>query len=90
VAHSPSEYAAKLEEFARVATGGHDVKAEAMPIEAHDPSIELGEKLVDAVRKSGSDLVVMASHVPGLADHIFQGNAAHVAAHAPCSVFVVR
>jgi hypothetical protein len=32
----------------------------------------------------------MASHVPGLPEHIFASNAGAVASHAGMSVFVVR
>ncbi len=90
VAHTPEEYARKLEAFAaeRGRDAGTAVESHAM--RSHDPSIDLGERLLDAIKETGADLVVMASHVPGLKDHIFHSNAGHVSAHAPVSVFVVR
>lgn len=37
-----------------------------------------------------ADLIVMASHRPGIKDYLIGPNAAHVVRHAACSVFVVR
>lgn len=37
-----------------------------------------------------ADVIVMASHGPLMRDYVMGSNAAHVALHAPCSVFVVR
>jgi nucleotide-binding universal stress UspA family protein len=37
-----------------------------------------------------TDLILMASHRPGIKDYLIGPNAAHVTRHAPCSVFVVR
>ncbi|WP_273149168.1 hypothetical protein [Methylophaga thiooxydans] len=34
-----------------------------------------------ALEKVGDDLVVMASHVPGLMDYLFDANASHLAKH---------
>ena len=84
------EVAARLQDWADQVAVDNGLTARSHVIEAADPAVELGERLVEAVRQTGADLVVMGSHAPDLADHIFQGNAAHVAAHAPCSVFVVR
>lgn len=36
------------------------------------------------------DLIVMASHDPRIADHVFNSNASEVALHNKCSVMVVR
>ena len=46
--------------------------------------------ILDAARRIGADLIVLASHVPGMADHVWAGNAARVARRAECSVLVVR
>ena len=55
-----------------------------------DCTEKLTGKLLDAVNETGADLVVMASHVPGVLEHIFSSNAGYVARHAKVSVFVVR
>ncbi len=55
-----------------------------------DLHLHVGSEIVGAAKEAGCDLIVMASHVPGLKDHIFSSNAGYVAAHAPISVYVVR
>lgn len=47
-------------------------------------------EIVAAAEKANADLIVMASHKPGLADYLLSANAAHVVRHAGCSVMVVR
>jgi len=46
--------------------------------------------IAEVAEEFGIDLIVMASHDPKIADHLFGSNASEVALHAPCSVFVVR
>ena len=48
------------------------------------------EEILSAARKIGADLIVMASHRPGLEDYLLGPNAARVVRHAGCSVMVVR
>jgi nucleotide-binding universal stress UspA family protein len=49
------------------------------------------EALVDAARNEGADLLVVGSHGrTGLAKLLMGSVAAHVVAHAPCSVLVVK
>lgn len=55
-----------------------------------DVHLNIGSEVIDAARKTESDLIIMASHVPGLKDHIISSNAGYVASNAPISVFVVR
>ncbi len=90
VAHNPQEYAAKLEAFGRAQSGRHGLQAETRAYSSHDPAVDLNERLMQAISDSGADLVVMASHVPGLPEHIFASHGGHLASHAKVSVFVVR
>ena len=46
--------------------------------------------ILDLARRVGADLIVLASHAPGVTDHVWAGNAARVARRAQCSVLVVR
>lgn len=46
--------------------------------------------LVDAFQAEGADLIVMASHMPGLKDHFISSNAAWIASHGAFSAFIVR
>ncbi len=49
------------------------------------------EVLIDVARAEGADLVVVGSHGrTGLAKLVLGSVAAHVVAHAPCSVMVVK
>ena len=91
VAHTPKEYEQKLHAFAKKQAekyGLHEIDAKFYT--SHDPAVDLDEKLLDAINDIGADLVGMASHVPGLPEHIFASNAGEVAMHAKISVFVIR
>ncbi len=90
VAHTPKEFADKLQKFAETQRTAHGMPVEAHAAMSHDPAVDLNETLVAAAKKVDADLIVMASHIPGLADHWFHGHAAYVAQNAPISVFVVR
>ncbi|KAA3634696.1 MAG: universal stress protein [Proteobacteria bacterium] len=91
LAHNPHEFEAKMKSF------GED-QAKKFSLDgvstetyiSHDPTIDLDATLLRAVEATGADLVVMASHVPGLAEHLFASNAGYVAMHSKASVFVVR
>ena len=47
-------------------------------------------EILDFAEKDGVDLIVMASHKPGLADYLLGSVAASVVRHAKCSVHVMR
>ncbi|NND41526.1 MAG: universal stress protein, partial [Silicimonas sp.] len=55
-----------------------------------DPTTEVDDALVRAIDETGADLVVMASHVPNVMDHIWPSKGGKQAQHAKCSVMVVR
>lgn len=90
VAHTPREYGEKLAGFGADLAEKQGVSVETASYAAHDPSIDLNKTLLTAVGETGSDLIVMASHVPGLPDHFFSSHGGAIASHAPVSVFVVR
>ena len=90
VAHTPEEFGQKLETFAARQTAANGHVAEAHMVVAHDPAVDLNKVLIDAIDEVGADLVVMASHVPGVADYIWPSHGGQVAGHAKASVFVVR
>ena len=46
--------------------------------------------IIEVARRVGADLIVLASHVPGMKDRVWAGNAARVARRADCSVLIVR
>ncbi|WP_375172768.1 universal stress protein [Pseudooceanicola sp.] len=90
VAHSPEEYAEKLDAFAAEQAKAHGISASGHSVISHDPSADLDPALLKAVEETGADLVVMASHVPNITDYIWPSNGGTIATHAKASVFVVR
>ena len=49
-----------------------------------------GRTIVDYATDNGVDLIVIASHRPGLQDYFLGSTAARVVRHATCAVHVVR
>jgi nucleotide-binding universal stress UspA family protein len=89
-AHSPGEFQKKLDAFAAEQAKTHGVEAEARAVVAHDPAVDLDGALLETIEAVGADLVVMQSHVPGLADHLWPSNGGTVARRAAVSVMLVR
>ncbi|WP_404367807.1 universal stress protein [Marinobacter sp.] len=92
IASSEDEFREKMEQFAAEQASTHGIRARARVLPSTDPVAEVNDLLVAAIPQVGADLVVMASHVPGIADHLhlMSSNAAYVVKHAEVSVFVVR
>lgn len=89
-AHDPKEFQQKLDAFATEQGASFGVGAKAHTVISHDPRTDLDDALVRATKETGADLVVMASHLPALTDYIWPSNGGKVAAHAACTVMVVR
>jgi universal stress protein F len=90
VAHTPDEFKAKLDDFAASRATKYGITASGHAVIVHDPAIDLEDGILKAVDETGSDLVVMATHIPNLADHFWPSNGGRVASHADVSVFLVR
>lgn len=90
VAHTPREFAQKLEAFGAKQSQEHGLEIDTAAYPSHDPAVDLDDTLIKAAKENRADLIVMASHVPGLSEHIFASNAGAVASHAEVSVFVIR
>ncbi len=91
VAHNPNEYTAKLQQFGKAQADKYALnKVSTAAYFSHDPAIDLDDTLLKAAKEHAADLVVMASHVPGLAEHLFASNAGAFACSATASVLVVR
>jgi nucleotide-binding universal stress UspA family protein len=90
VAHTPEEFAGKLNAFAAEQSKSLGVTLAAHTEIGHDITIDLDTVLSQAAKSLGADLIVMASHVPGLAEYVFSSNAGYLASHSSLSVFVVR
>lgn len=90
VAHTPEEYEEKLEAFAQEQARSHGRPASAQVIVSSDPTVELDDKLLQAVKDVGADLVVMATHLPRKLDAIMPANGGKVAKETDASIFLVR
>lgn len=90
VAHTPEEFAEKLKDFGAKQSKKHGLDIDTVTYSSHDPAVDLDKTLIAAAKENGADLIVMASHLPGLPEHIFASNAGAVASHAEVSVFVIR
>jgi nucleotide-binding universal stress UspA family protein len=90
VAHSPEEYQRKLDAFADEQASADGVETTTVEYVSHDPARDLYKIRTRAADEQGCDVIVMASHVPGVQEHVFTSNAGYVASHADVSVFVVR
>lgn len=89
-AHTPEEYKAKLTEFAQEQGKANGFEASADVVIAHDPTTDVDDVLLKAVKATGADIVVMQSHMPNILDYVWPSNGGKIAEHAKCSVFVVR
>lgn len=90
VARTPEAYQAKLAEFAEAEGARHGIKASGVTVLSHDPSIDLDQHLLEALKESGADLVVMQSHPPHITDHLWPAHGGRIATHTDVSVFLVR
>ncbi|WGH78429.1 universal stress protein [Jannaschia ovalis] len=90
LAHTPKEFEAKLKAFAEAQAKSHGIEADAHMIVVPDPTAEVDDGLLHAAEELQADVVVMASHPPGLAEYFWPSNGGKVAAHSKASVFVVR
>jgi nucleotide-binding universal stress UspA family protein len=90
IAHNPAEYTEKLKAFGEKQAADHGLAIEVLAIPSHDPTVDLDKNLIAAAHDTGADLIVMASHVPGVLKHIFSTQGGQVASHADCSVLLVR
>lgn len=90
VARTTEEYERKLSAFAAAEGEKHGCKASAHMVVSHDPAVDLNTSLMQAADEIGADLIVMGTHIPGLAEHVWASHGGAVASHAGISVFLVR
>lgn len=90
VLHSPDEYQQQFIRYAAKQSDKYGIDIKAVTYFSVDVEAELRSKLENEAEKNGYDLIVIASHHPGLLDYIFSSNAEHMVTHAKASVFIVR
>lgn len=88
--HNPAEIEKTLTAFATELKATYDIEVVAHPVTSPDPVVDTTRRLMAAIDDIGVDLVIMASHQPGIMEHIFNSHGGYIARHAKCSVFVVR
>lgn len=88
IAHTPEEYAQKLDAFAKDQAASRGIETNAKALTAHDPSIELDHMLADTATEIGADLIVAGTHDPHMFDWPSHGG--KLANHAHASVMLVR
>jgi nucleotide-binding universal stress UspA family protein len=87
---TPEDFKMKLAGFAAKEATAQDYEVDIHVIVAHDPSHDIDAKLRDAVEEIGADLVIMASHAPGVADYFWPSHGGALASHTKASVLLVR
>lgn len=88
--HTPAEFSTTLDGFASDLKAQYDVTVTPHPVMSNDPAVETTARLMETIDEIGADLVIMASHQPGMLEHIFASHGGYIAQHAKVSVFVVR
>ena len=88
--HTPAEFEARLKAFADGQGQTHDHPVATHVVVSNDPAAELDAELLQAVDETGADLVVMASHIPGVVDHFWPSHGGAMARQAHVSVMLVR
>lgn len=88
--HAPAEYEKKLAGFAEGQANQYGHSSSYKMMISNDPVTDIDDVLLKAVKETGADLVVMATHKPGIGDYIWPSNGGRIAAHADASVFLVR
>lgn len=86
----PERVKVLLDEFAANQAQVHGIKTADQVVLRGDLHLNIGPEVINCAKTAGCDLIIMASHVPGIKDHILSSNSGYVASHAPMSVYIVR
>lgn len=90
-AHTEAEQmAVGLERFIETQADTYGIRVSDRVVLRGDLNLNIGKDIIKAATDAKCDLIVMASHVPGLKEHVLASNAGYVASHAPMTVYVVR
>ncbi|PWG17421.1 universal stress protein [Salibaculum griseiflavum] len=90
VARTPEEYREKLAKLAAAQAELNGIETKSHAVFSHDPAVDLDDKLIEARKELGADLVVMATHLPNMGDMFLPSHGGELARHSDVSVFLVR
>ncbi len=88
ISYMPTEYMTEARRAIQAELDGLAAKvpnAKGIVVEGHS-----GRTILDWVEVNKPDLIIMASHRPGMQDLLLGSTATHVVRHAKCAVHVVR
>jgi len=80
----------RLTQFAADQAKAHGIEITAHVALRGDLHLNVGADIIDAAKDADCDLIIMASHVPGMKEYFLASNAGYVASHAQISVYVIR
>ncbi|MFN2409185.1 MAG: universal stress protein [Halomonas sp.] len=89
-ARTPQEYEQKLEAFAQERHKVHGQPVSIKVYSSTDPVANVDDLLVKAIKETGADLVMMATHLPSHLDIVMPSHGGKVATHTDASVFLLR
>ena len=90
IAHNLQEFSSKLDAFAEEQAAKHGIATTARVEPCNDPTTDVDDALLRAVKATDADLVVMQSHLPKLSDYVWPSNGGKVVRHSDVTVMVVR
>lgn len=90
VAAGPDEFAERIQEYAETKSAQYGFAFLNRHVMSLDPSAELQRKIQAVADEIGADLVIMASHRPGILEYLWPANATSFVAHTTLSVMVIR
>ncbi|WP_347310051.1 universal stress protein [Defluviimonas sp. SAOS-178_SWC] len=88
--HTPQEAARHFADWGQAEAERRGHAADTRMVVSHDPTVELDKALIDTIDTLGADLVVMATHMPNVADYIWASHGGTLAMHSCASVMLLR
>lgn len=85
-----STFEQRVSDFAQAKGEAHGVTFQTQVAVTVDPYSDLNKQIYKACDELDADLIVLASHVPGIKEYILPSTAGAIAKHSDRSVFVVR
>ncbi|MCB4457549.1 universal stress protein [Leisingera sp. McT4-56] len=89
-AHTVGSSGDELAALASKVAESSGARVEGLPIYSVDVGSEIDSILTRTAKELEVDLIVVATHMPGILDYVFSSHASHLVLHSEISVFVVR